>query len=112
MSAAKGTASLIDQRFALEALVGSGGMGRIYRARDEHTGRLVALKLLHRTGAARDTDRFVREARILSELHHPGIVTYLTHGQTADGPYIAMEWLDGEDLAARLSRGPLPLADA
>ena len=48
------------------------------------------------------TARFAREAEVLSELHHPGIVRYVAHGRTEPGrPFLAMEWLDGEDLAAR-----------
>lgn len=52
-------------------------------------------------------------AQLLSELSHPGIVSHVAHGQTPDGQrYLAMEWLEGEDLANRLARGPLPLRDA
>src|SRR5262249_4574208 len=58
-------------------------------------------------------ERFAREAKLLAELQHPGIVTYVAHGETDTGQaYLAMEWLEGEDLAQRLRRGPLPLPGA
>src|SRR6202041_2688741 len=79
------------------------------RAQDTLTSLPVALKILTHGG----TERFLREGRVLAELKHPHIVRYVAHGTTHAGePYLAMEWLDGEDLARRLSRGPLPLADA
>src|SRR5262249_28278158 len=82
-------------------------------ARDEQTGRTVALKLLQGSSDPRDAERFAREGEMLSELRHPGIVAYLSHGEAEIGtPYIAMEWLEGEDLAQRLSRGPLTIDEA
>jgi hypothetical protein len=105
--------SRIADRFVIESHAGTGGMGTVYRARDEHTGGTVALKLLRHGDAPEVAERFAREARVLSELRHPGIVAYLAHGETETGaPYLAMEWLDGEDLAKRLARGPLPIAEA
>lgn len=103
--------SLLADRFEIERLAGSGGMGSVYRAWDRHGGGLVALKLLHqRPAGAGDVDRFLREAQLLSELRHPGIVAYADHGQTPDGQhYLAMEWLEGEDLGQRLAQGPLPV---
>jgi tetratricopeptide (TPR) repeat protein len=81
-------------------------MGDVYRARDRLTGGYVAIKLLH-PGLAKDSDRFRREAQLLAEISHPRIVRYVAHGvtQTTRRPYIAMEWLDGEDVADRLARG-------
>src|SRR5262249_18457112 len=103
----------IAGRFVITSHAGSGGMGAVYRARDELTGHTVALKLLQRRDDADLAERFAREAKVLSELHHPGIVAYLAHGEMETGaPYLAMEWLDGEDLAQRLSGGPLPIAEA
>jgi hypothetical protein len=105
--------SRIADRFVIESYAGAGGMGTVYRARDEQTGGMVALKLLRHGEGHEVAERFAREARVLSELCHPGIVAYLAHGETETGaPYLAMEWLDGEDLAKRLSRGPLPIAEA
>jgi serine/threonine protein kinase/tetratricopeptide (TPR) repeat protein len=103
----------IAGRFVIVSHAGSGGMGTVYRALDEQTGGMVALKLLQRRDDPEGAERFAREARVLSELQHPGIVAYLAHGETETGaPYLAMEWLDGEDLARRLARGPLPIAEA
>jgi eukaryotic-like serine/threonine-protein kinase len=105
--------SLIAGRFSLEALAGEGGMGTVYRARDSHSGQSVALKLLQRSDRPQERERFAREAELLSELRHPGIVTYLSHGMTETGqPYLAMEWLEGEDLEKRLSRGALNLSES
>jgi tetratricopeptide (TPR) repeat protein len=105
--------SLIAGRFSLEALAGEGGMGTVYRARDSHTGQSVALKLLQRNDRPQEGERFAREAELLSELRHPGIVAYLAHGRTEIGqPYLAMEWLEGEDLEKRLSRGALTLSES
>ena len=101
-------------RFEIDRVAGSGGMGTVYRAHDRSSGSVVALKLLleHRT-TENDSDRFAREAQILAELRHPGIVSHVAHGITQDGQrFLAMEWLDGEDLAQRLARGPLTLHDA
>lgn len=105
--------TLFANRFEIERTAGSGGMGTVYRARDRYSGEIVALKLLHSGTIRTDEDeRFAREAQLLSELRHPGIVAHVAHGQTPDGQrFLAMEWLDGEDLAQRLARGPLPLRD-
>lgn len=103
------TDSLLDARFRVGALVGQGGMSRVYHAVDERSGEAVAVKLLHegdRSGT--HAARFAREAELLAQLTHPAIVRHVAHGRTASGPaYLAMEWLVGEDLAVRLQRGPL-----
>jgi len=113
---------LIDGRFRVERLERSGGMGAIYKARDEAAGRLVAIKTMQQPPgpqAAEDADlfaRFSREAATLEQLDHPHIVRYVAHGRTEDlgarGAYIAMEWLDGETLGARVARGPLSIRTA
>src|SRR5262245_50840003 len=96
----------IDQRFVIESRVGAGGMGTVFRACDEQTGTTVALKLLQPHGGAyREAERFAREAALLAELRHEHIVSYVAHGTSRSGqPYLAMEWLDGEDLAQHLRR--------
>ncbi len=98
-------------RFEIEREVASGGAGTVYRARDPGTGEAVALKLIRGIQSA-DLQRFAREARILAQIRHPGVVRYIEHG-TADGGdvYLAMEWLDGEDLRDRLARTGLTLAE-
>jgi eukaryotic-like serine/threonine-protein kinase len=97
---------VIAARFELESLVASGGMADVFRARELVTGQRVALKVLRssgRPGAA----RFRREAAVLARLKHPHIVRYVAHGSDSEGNWLAMEWLDGESLEGRLSRGQL-----
>ncbi|MFY0534260.1 serine/threonine-protein kinase [Nannocystis pusilla] len=108
-----GAGTLFANRFEIDRLAGSGGMGLVYRARDRASGEWIALKLLQTgVGGPDDAARFTREARLLAELRHPGIVGYVDHGQTPEGQrFLAMEWLEGEDLSHRLARGRLPLAD-
>ncbi len=98
-------------RFVIEREAGIGGMGRVYRARDGESGRTVALKVLLSEGSD-GRDRFEREARILSALSHPSIVAYVAHGDEAGQPFLAMEWVEGEALSARLRKGPLTLEAA
>jgi hypothetical protein len=100
--------TIVADRFVLERLAGAGGMGEVYRARDRATGGTVALKLLH-AGDRTHVARFLREARVLARLEHPNVVRYVAHGE--DPVFIAMEWLDGEDLARRLGRGRLGIAE-
>ncbi len=97
--------------FEIERLAGAGGMAEVYKARDVRTGEAVAIKVL-RPEAADQSERFMAEGRLLRELSHPAIVRYVTAGSWADTPYLAMEWLEGEDLAARLVRGPLTMAES
>ena len=88
-------------RFEVASLADWGGMGAVYRTLDRETGREVALKLLLDTTSE---DRFAREARVLADLRHPGIVEYVAHGRTERGGlYLAMEWLEGRDLRAHLT---------
>ncbi len=101
---------LFVQRFRIEAIAGSGGMGTVYRARDVLSDQMVALKLMHPSTRPEDTERFAREARMLSSLRHPGIVACVGFGVAEKGePYVAMEWLEGEDLAQLLSRRRLQI---
>ncbi|WPB80390.1 protein kinase [Archangium violaceum] len=104
---------LVAGRFVIDDLAGRGGMGLVYRASDRTTGRTVALKLLHASPSQETTLRFNREAVLLSMLNHPGVVSYVAHGTVEGGQhYLAMEWLEGEDLARRLLREPLRLSEA
>ena len=100
--------------FEIQELLGAGGMGEVYRARDTRLGRDVAIKILPR--ALRDDRdyvvRFEREARVLASLNHPHIG--VVHGlEEVDGlKALVMELVEGETLAERLARGPLSVADA
>jgi serine/threonine protein kinase len=101
---------VLSGRFELKRIVGGGGMGAVFRAFDQRDGRIVAVKVLEKRLYA---DRFEREATILSELSHPGIVRYVAHGATPSGaPYLAMEWMEGEELAHRMLRSRLGAADS
>jgi hypothetical protein len=103
--------TVVAGRFTLEALAGRGGMGSVYRATDCLSGQRVALKLLHLEGTEA-LRRFTREAELLSCLRHPGIVSHVAHGTADTGqPFLAMQWLEGETLAQRLSYEPLRLSD-
>jgi tetratricopeptide (TPR) repeat protein len=97
----------IADRFEIERVAGAGGMGTVYLARDLATGDEVAVKVLRGAGG-RGVERFEREAMVLAALDHPRIVRYVAHGVPEAGVmFLAMEWLEGEDLEERLARGPL-----
>jgi serine/threonine protein kinase len=99
-------------RFELQRQVGSGGTATVYRALDRQTGALVALKILHGR-SSEQTGRFGQEAEVLAELSHPAIVRYVAHGSTPLGEhYLAMEWLEGENLSDRLAGGPLTIGES
>src|SRR5580658_5431335 len=101
-------------RFVVEREVGRGGVGIVYRAHDQVAGQAVALKVIALPGVdAGEEARFQREGRVLAGLNHPGIVRVVAFGQLDEGqPFVAMEWLEGEDMAQRHRRAPLPLAAA
>jgi hypothetical protein len=116
-TAASATAGSALPRLGTDALIleselGRGGMGRVFRARDERLGRAVAVKVLRPESAA-DPDfraRFAREARTLARLEHPGIVAVHDFGTTPEGDgYLVMQLVSGGSIADRL---PLPVADA
>jgi len=97
--------------YELNALLGAGGMGEVYRARDTRLDRTVAIKVLPRAFAA-DADRrsrLEREARAISSLSHPNICALYDVGNHEGVEYLVMEHLEGETLARRLLRGPLPV---
>jgi serine/threonine protein kinase/tetratricopeptide (TPR) repeat protein len=98
---------VVEDRFELERVAGSGGMGTVYRAIDRTTRAPVAFKVL-RSASVDAAGRFAREVKILSGLRHPGIVRYIADGLTPEGEmWLAMEWLEGESLNQRLARGEL-----
>ena len=94
--------------------LGAGGMGEVYRARDTRLGRYVAIKVLpqHLRENAEVHARFEREARTISSLNHPHICTLHDVGREGDVEYLVMELIDGETLAQRIAKGPLPVAEA
>jgi TolB-like protein/Flp pilus assembly protein TadD len=100
---------LLDDRVVIERPAGSGGGGVVFRARDLSSGAPLAVKVV-RSEAAADR-RFEREAAALAALRHPGIVAYVGHGRVGDELYLVMEWLEGEDLATRLSRAELGMGE-
>jgi tetratricopeptide (TPR) repeat protein len=104
----------LADRFVVQREVGRGGVGIVYRAHDQVSDQEVALKVIALPGVdAGEEARFRREGRVLAGLHHPGIVRVVAFGQLDEGqPYVAMEWLEGEDIAQRQRRPPpLPLLE-
>jgi eukaryotic-like serine/threonine-protein kinase len=100
--------------FEIVAPLGAGGMGEVYRARDTRLGRDVAIKALPEAFAA-DPDRlarFRREAQILASLNHQNIAAIYGLEEATAKPFLVLELVDGETLAARLARGALPLREA
>jgi serine/threonine protein kinase len=101
--------------FELLGEVGSGGMGIVYRARDDASGRLVALKVIHDriTGeSAKEADqRLIREARVLAQVRHPNIVSIVEAGVWEGRRFIAMELVDGRTLNGWRREGPRSVAD-
>ncbi len=97
--------------YEIVAPVGAGGMGEVYRARDTRLDRTVAIKILKapQTENADAKERFDREARAISSLNHPNICHLYDVGEQDGVHYLVMEFLEGETLADRLHRGPLPL---
>src|SRR2546423_11878250 len=95
------------------APIGEGGMGEVYLARDHRLGRSVAIKVLTsgRSDAPGFRQRLKKEAQAISSLNHPHICTLHDIGCEGEIDYLVMEYLEGETLAQRLKRGPLPLAE-
>ena len=91
--------------------LGAGGMGEVYRARDTRLDRSVAVKILpsHLSEDAEAKQRFDREARTISSLNHPNICTLHDVGHQDGIDYLVMEYLEGQTLADRLAKGPLPV---
>src|SRR5678815_3105504 len=100
--------------YEIVALLGKGGMGEVYRARDTKLKREVAIKTLPED-VSRDPDRlsrFQREAEVLASLNHPNIAAIYDLQQTNGYRYLVLELVEGETLAERVARGPIGLDEA
>ena len=97
--------------YQLEALLGEGGMGQVFRARDTRLGRPMAIKVIRSEEAQRSDFRirFQREAQATAALNHPHICTLYDVGEQEGVSYLVMEYVEGQTLALRLREGPLPL---
>jgi serine/threonine-protein kinase len=102
---------VVNGRFEIDRVAGRGGMGTVFRATDRQTGAAVAVKVILGRGPEL-AERFTREAAVLADLQHPGIVRFVASGSTPAGEaYLVMEWMEGESLSERLSRGTLSIAE-
>jgi len=97
--------------YEIQSAIGAGGMGEVYKARDTRLDRTVAIKILPEAlaGDSQFRDRFDREARAISQLDHPHICALYDVGEQHGTAYLVMQYLEGETLADRLTRGTLPL---
>jgi len=95
--------------YDIQSLLGSGGMGEVYRARDARLGRIVAIKVLPASFSADASrlQRFVQEARSAAALNHPNILSIFDIGEADGAPYIVSELLEGQTLRDRIRSGPL-----
>ncbi len=91
--------------YRIEALLGEGGMGAVYRARDERLGRAVAIKAMRESGDRGLLRRFTQEARLASALNHPNIVTVYDLLETDGAPLLVTEYVEGGSLRARIGDG-------
>lgn len=99
---------LVFNDFAIETLLGEGGIAKVYLARWKKTGQLVALKVV-----PPNDPRFDREVRAVAKLSHPNVVAVLDRGAGPAGDFLAMEWVEGPDLAKHIeAKGKLPLSEA
>lgn len=102
-------------RYQLMAVIGKGGLGTVYKAKDRFLGRMVALKVIDKQMIARPelSERFAREVQVIARLSHPNIVAACDADLTGSDPFLVMELVEGINLAQLVkSRGPLPTAEA
>src|SRR5580693_3750980 len=100
--------------YEILSAIGAGGMGEVYKARDTRLNRIVAIKVLptHLADRSELRGRFEREAKTIASLNHPHICTLYDTGHQDEVDFLVMEFLEGETLAQRLLKGPLPLDQA
>jgi serine/threonine protein kinase len=104
---------LIDDKYEIISVIGSGGFGTVYEARHLGFNRIVAVKMLnHLLTSADQKLRFEREALAISKLHHRNIVTFYGYGVCNDAPYMVMERLNGISLQSEIANGPMPVCKA
>ncbi len=96
--------------YEIQSALGAGGMGEVYKARDTRLERTVAIKVLppHLSSSEEMRQRFEREAKTISQITHPHICALYDVNREGETEYLVMEYLEGESLADRLARGPLP----
>src|SRR5688572_13037524 len=100
-------------RYAIRSLLGAGGMGEVYLAEDTQLDRTVAIKFLPAESVADEQARrrLIREAKAAATLDHPNICTIYETGELDGRSFIAMQYVQGETLATRLQRKPMPVAE-
>lgn len=103
--------ALLDDRYRLDARIGTGGMADVFRGTDQVLDRQVAVKVLREVHDPTQRARFVDEARTLAGLDHPGLITLLDAGIQGERPYLVLTLADGATLSSRIAEGPLAPAD-
>ena len=104
----------LSARYKVEKTLGKGGMGEVLLATDTRLERKVAIKRILGEAARSRTaiNRFLTEAKSIAALNHPNIVQIYDYGRATDGPFLIMEFVDGESLLDRTRAGALPLEEA
>jgi serine/threonine protein kinase len=98
---------VLEDRYALEDIIGRGGMADVYRATDRLLLRQVAVKIVREAAEPGVRERFIDEARTLASLNHPNLITLLDAGMLDDRPYLVMELVSGPTLSGCIAQGPL-----
>src|SRR5690348_6280574 len=98
--------ALVDNKYRLAERIGGGGMGDVFRAENLNQSRPVAIKFLHPelSQNAEVAQRFFQEAQAVNRIRHPNVVDVIDAGVSEMGPYMVMEYLDGESVGAALTR--------
>ncbi|MGC6446883.1 MAG: serine/threonine protein kinase, partial [Rubripirellula sp.] len=104
----------LEARYKIEGILGKGGMGEVLLATDTRLERKVAIKRILGTAAKSKTavNRFLTEAKSVAALNHPNIVQIYDYGRAKDGPFLIMEYVEGESLLDKCRQGPIELEEA